>query len=139
MNKRYLNPPSLPRPRNYHHVVAVHGGSTIYLAGQVAFDQDRNIIGDDVVTQARQALRNMKTAVEAAGGTLSDIVQITLHVVNYSPDQLDRIAGTLLEFFQPERLPANTLVGVSSLSIKGLLIEITGTAVVEPALDRADR
>jgi enamine deaminase RidA (YjgF/YER057c/UK114 family) len=66
-------------------------------------------------------------------------VQITLHVVNYSPDQLDRIAGTLLEFFQPERLPANTLVGVSSLSIKGLLIEITGTAVVEPALDRADR
>ena len=42
-----------------------------------------------------QALRNMKTAVEAAGGELSDIVQITLHVVNYIPEQLTPIAGTL--------------------------------------------
>jgi enamine deaminase RidA (YjgF/YER057c/UK114 family) len=133
LNKRYFNPPSLPSPRNYHHAVSVQGGRTIYLAGQVAFDRDRNIIGDDVVAQARQALRNMKTAVEAAGGTLSDIVQITLHIVNYSPDQLNPIAGTLREFFPPDRLPANTLVAVSSLSVEGLLIEITGIAVTDPA------
>ena len=131
MDKRYFNPPSLPTPRNYHHAVSVGGGRTIYLSGQVAFDRDRNIIGSDVVEQARQALRNMKTAVEAAGGTLADIVQITLHIVNYSPDQLNPIAGTLREFFPPDRLPANTLVAVSSLSVQGLLIEITGIAVTD--------
>lgn len=130
MSKRFFNPPSLPSPRSCHHAVAVEGGRTIYLSGQVAFDRDRNIVGEgDLVEQARQALRNVKTAVEAAGGSMSDIVQITIHVVNFRPDQLLDVAGTLAEFFAPESLPANTLVGVPSLSTDGLLIEITGVAV----------
>lgn len=130
MKKLFSNPPSLPTPKSYHHAVAVEGGRTIYLSGQVAFDAERNIIGgDDVIAQTRQALQNLKTAVESASGEISDIVQLTIHVVNFHPDQLDDIAGTLLEFFPPENLPANTLVGVSSLSTDGLLIEITGIAV----------
>lgn len=124
--KREAQAKSLTRIDLETAALSVQGGRTIYLAGQVAFDRDRNIIGGDVVAQARQALRNMKTAVEAAGGALSDIVQITLHIVDYTPDQLNPIAGTLLEFFPPDRLPANTLVAVSSLSVQGLLIEITG-------------
>ena len=91
-----------------------------------------------MVAQARQALRNMKTAVEAAGGMLSDVVQITIHIVNYGPDQLNPIAGTLLEFFPADRLPANTLVAVPSLG-EGLLVEMTGVAVVDFILDRANR
>ena len=130
MTKQYSNPSSLPSPRNYHHAVTVEGGRTIYVSGQVAFDRDRNIIGDDVVTQARQAFRNLETAVEAGGGAMTDVVQLTIHVVDYRPDQLDRIAGTIAEFFPRDRLPSNTLVGVQSLSTKGLLIEITGIAVV---------
>ena len=131
MKKKFSNPPSLPSPRSYHHAVAVEGGRTIYLSGQVAFDQERNIVGgNDLIEQTRQALRNLTTAVESGGGQISDIVQITIHVVNYDPTQLDDIAGTLSEFFPPECLPANTLVGVDSLSTDGLLIEITGIAVV---------
>ncbi len=130
MEKQFANPPTLPTPRNYHHAVAVEGGRTIYLSGQVAFDRERNIIGgDNIVEQTRQALWNMATAVEAGGGAMSDIVQITLHVVNYRPDRLNHIAGTLAEFFTPECLPAISLVGVVSLSTDGLLIEITGIAV----------
>ncbi len=130
MEKQFANPPTLPTPRNYHHAVAVAGGRTIYLSGQVAFDRERNIIGgDNIVEQTRQALRNMATAVEAGGGAMSDIVQITLHVVNYRPTQLNDIAGTLAEFFEPACLPANTLVAVELLSTDGLLIEITGIAV----------
>lgn len=130
MTRQYSNPPSLPSPRNYHHAVTVEGGRTIFLSGQVAFDRERNIVGEDVVTQARQALRNLETAVEAGGGTMTDVVQLTIHVVDYNPDQLDRIAGTIAEFFPRDRLPSNTLVGVQSLSTRGLLIEITGIAVV---------
>jgi enamine deaminase RidA (YjgF/YER057c/UK114 family) len=130
MKKLFSNPLSLPTPRNYHHAVAVEGGRTIYLSGQVAFDAERNIIGgDDIVAQTRQALRNLRTAVESAGGKMSDVVQLTIHVVNYRPAQLNDIAGTLAEFFPSEKLPANTLVGVPSLSTHGLLIEITGVAV----------
>lgn len=130
MNRQFANPASLPSPRNYHHAVTAEGGRTIFLSGQVAFDRERNIVGDDVGAQARQAFRNLKTAVEAGGGTVTDIVQLTIHVVDYNPDQLDHIAGTIAEFFPRDRLPANTLVGVQSLSTKGLLIEITGIAVI---------
>ena len=65
---------------------------------------------------------------------MSDIVQITTHVVNYDPDQLDDITSTIAELFSPESLPANTLVGISSLSTDGLLIEIGGIAVTDSPL-----
>jgi enamine deaminase RidA (YjgF/YER057c/UK114 family) len=135
MKKQFSNPPSLPTPKSYHHAVAVEGGLTIYLSGQVAFDAERNIVGgDDLIAQTRQAIRNLEIAVESAGGKISDIVQITIYVVNYHPDQLDDIAGTLSEFFPPECLPANTLVGVTSLSTDNLLIEIAGIAVTASSL-----
>ena len=135
MKKYFLNPPSSPTPKSYHHAVAVEGGRSIYLSGQVAFDAERKIVGvGDVVAQTRQAMRNLKAAVEAGGGKMSDIVQITTHVVNYDPGQLDDITGTIAEFFSPECLPANTLVGISSLSTDGLLIEIGGIAVTDSPL-----
>lgn len=135
MRKAFINPPSSPTPKSYHHAVAVEGGRSIYLSGQVAFDAGRRIIGaGDVVAQTRQALRNLEAAVEAAGAKLSDMVQITTHVVDYDPSQLDVITGAIAEFFAPEGLPANTLVGVASLSTDGLLIEIGGIAVTDAPL-----
>ena len=130
MKKTYLNPPGSPTPKSYHHVVTTELGRMIFLSGQVAFDSDRNIIGKgDVVAQTRQAMRNLKAAVETGGGQISDIVQVAIHVVDYDPGQLDDITGTIAEFFEPECLPTNTLVGVASLSTEGLLIEIGGIAV----------
>lgn len=130
MKKSYRNPPGSPTPKSYHHVVSTEGGRLIFLSGQVAFDSDRQIVGeDDVVAQTRQAMRNLKAAVETGGGEISDIVQITTHVVHYNPSQLDDITGAIAEFFQPECLPTNTLVGIESLSTEGLLIEIGGIAV----------
>lgn len=100
------------------------------MSGQVAFDNNRNIVGEnDVVAQTRQAMRNLKAAVKIGDGQISDIVQITTHVVDYDPAQLDDITATIAEFFEPDCLPTNTLVGILSLSTEGLLIEIGGIAV----------
>lgn len=135
MKKLFMNPPGSPTPKSYYHAVTAEGGRAIYLSGQVGFDQERNVVGvGDVVTQARQAMRNLEAAVQSAGGALSDIVQITTHVVDYDPAQLDDITGTIAEFFPSESLPANTLVGVASLSTPGLLIEIGGIAVTDSPL-----
>ena len=132
MSKTYLNPAGSPTPKSYHHVVTTKPGKLIFLSGQVAFDSDRNIVGEgDVIAQTRQAMDNLKSAVETGGGQISDIVQITTHVVNYDTTQLEDITGTIAEFFRPECLPTNTLVGISSLSTEGLLIEIGGMAVTE--------
>jgi len=132
MSKTYLNPPGSPTPKSYHHVITTGPGKLIFLSGQVAFDSNRNIVGeDDVVAQTRQTMRNLKSAVETGGGQISDIVQITTHVVNYSPTQLEDVTSTIAEFFEPACLPTNTLVGINSLSTEGLLIEIGGIAVIE--------
>ena len=132
MKKTYLNPPDSPTPKSYHHVVTTEPGRIIFLSGQVAFDSNRNIIGkNDVVAQTRQAMQNLKAAVETGGGHITDIVQITTHVVDYDSAQLDDITGTIAEFFVPNCLPTNTLVGIVSLSTKGLLVEIGGIAVTD--------
>ena len=132
MKKTYLNPPGSPTPRSYHHVIITKPGRMIFMSGQVAFDSNRQIVGEDnVVEQTHQAMRNLKAAVETGGGEISDIVQITTHVVNYDPKQLEDITGTIAEFFEPDCLPTNTLVGIASLSTPGLLIEIGGIAVIE--------
>ena len=130
MKKSYLNFPGSPTPKSYHHLIVTEPERMIFLSGQVAFDSKRDIVGEnDVVAQTRQTMRNLKGAVEAGGGQISDIVQITTHVVDYDPKQLDGITGTIAEFFDPECLPTNTLVGIMSLSTPGLLIEIGGIAV----------
>ena len=132
MKKLFINPSSSPAPKSYHHTVAVEGGRTIYLSGQVAFDENRQIVGvNDVVEQTRQAMRNLQAAVEAGGGQMTDIVQITTHVVKYEPAQLEGITGTIADYFSPESFPTNTLVAVESLSTEGLLIEIGGIAVTD--------
>lgn len=132
MKKNYLNLPGSPTLKSYHHVVTTEPGRMIFLSGQVAFDSNRHIIGEnDVVAQTRQEMDNLKAAVETGGGHISDIVQLTTHVVDYDPRQLDDMTGTIAEFFEPDCLPTNTLVGIASLSTPGLLIEIGGIAVTD--------
>ncbi|NIQ38907.1 MAG: RidA family protein [Proteobacteria bacterium] len=132
MRKDFINPPDSPEPRSYHHAVTVEGGRVIYLSGQVAFDLERRIVGEnDLVAQTRQAFRNLQIAVEGGGGKLSDIVKLTIYVVNYKAEQMSAVTGVIGEFFPDESLPANSLIGVESLSTKGLLVEIEGIAVTD--------
>ena len=44
-NVEYMNPPTLSAPTGYTHVVQVHRGRTVYIAGQVAFDKSGNVVG----------------------------------------------------------------------------------------------
>ena len=68
MEKTYLNPSGSPTPKSYHHVVTTEPGRMIFLSGQVAFDSNRDIVGEnDVVAQTHQAMQNLKAAVETGG------------------------------------------------------------------------
>jgi enamine deaminase RidA (YjgF/YER057c/UK114 family) len=130
-----INPPGSPTPKNYSHAVSTEGGRTIYLAGQIAFDQNRNIIGgDDVVAQTRQALENLKRNVEAAGARMSDMVKINTYVVRYDQAQLQGILDVIGEYFQAPNHPTNTFLGIEKLAVDGLLIEIEGIAVTDAPL-----
>lgn len=134
MPKQYINPDSLfPSVQHgFSQIVAASGGKTIYTSGQTAWDANRQIIGGaNLAQQARQALRNIQAAVEAAGGELSDVVALRIYIVNYQPEQADAVGSALREFFPEERRPASTWIGVASLAVPDFLIEIEATAVVE--------
>jgi enamine deaminase RidA (YjgF/YER057c/UK114 family) len=85
----------------------------------------------DLGEQARQALRNLRAAVEAAGGSMNDVVSVRIYVVDYQAADAARVAEALREFFHAEHPPASTWIGVSSLAVKDFLIEIEAIAVVE--------
>jgi enamine deaminase RidA (YjgF/YER057c/UK114 family) len=104
----------------------------VFVSGQTAWDTRKNIIGgDSVLEQARQAFRNLKKAMEAAGGTLKDIVALRIYVVDYQAESGTAVGTALREFFSPQNPPATTWIGVSVLAAPEFLIEIEAIAVLD--------
>ena len=133
MPREYINPnnlfPSLPH--GFSQVVIATGRKMVFVSGQTAWDTQKNIVGgDSVLEQARQAFRNLEKAMEAAGGTLKDIVALRIYVVDYQAE-CGTAVGIVLRGFFSENPPASTWIGVSALADPEFLIEIEATAVLE--------
>src|SRR5712692_5620998 len=130
--RAHKNPPGLSTPRGFSHAVSVTGGRTIYIAGQVAYNAQGEVVGKgDLRAQARQAFENLRIALAAAGGSFKDLVKINTYVVGYKPDQLPILREVRAEMLKDLTPPASTLAGVQSLVNPDLLIEIEAIAVVE--------
>ena len=133
MPREYINPnnlfPSLPH--GFSQVVIATGKKMVFISGQTAWDTQTNIVGgDSVLEQARQAFRNLEKAMEAAGGTLKDIVALRIYVVDYQAECGTAVGIVLREFFS-ENPPASTWIGVSALADPEFLVEIEATAVLD--------
>ena len=134
MPKEHINPTSLFPSVQYgfSQIVTARGGKTVYISGQTAWDAEKRMIGGkNLGEQTRQALRNIRIAVEAAGGNLTDVVSVRIYVVNYNPLDAGHVGEAFREFFPGECPPASTWIGVSSLAVEEFLIEIEAIAVVE--------
>ena len=129
MAKERLYPKGMWRPSgSYSQVVITEPGRIVFVAGQVAMDEEGKTIGiGDVRAQAKQALKNVITGVEAAGGTKSDIVSMSVFTTDarYHPD----VNAVRREVFGSD-FPASTMVQVVALARPELLIEINATAVI---------
>src|SRR3989304_8489947 len=78
MAKEFINPPNVFDARKkMHFAQAIKTGNTIYLAGQVAWDENGNLVGKgDFEAQERQTFENIKRILQAAGASMKDIVWI---------------------------------------------------------------
>jgi enamine deaminase RidA (YjgF/YER057c/UK114 family) len=132
MSKQCVNPPALfsSVALGFSQVVVASGTRTVYISGQTAWDAKRQIVGRTVGEQARHALGNVNAAVEAAGGTLSNVVALRIYLVNHTPENNQAITTALREAFTTDP-PASTWIGVSSLAAPEFLIEIEAVAVLE--------
>ncbi|MEX0957737.1 MAG: RidA family protein [Burkholderiales bacterium] len=126
----FLNPDGLFKPSTFTQVVITKGERTVYISGQTARDADSRVVGvGDVRAQTAKVFDNMRTAVEAAGGSMADIAKITTYIVDLKPD--DRIwIGEMVKRHFP-RPPAHTLVGISALAAPELLVEIEAIAILD--------
>ena len=132
MEKQFFNPSNTHRPRGYTHAVAVDSDRLVFIAGQVALDQDGNLVGKgDLRMQTEKALDNMVAALAAAGATPADVVKLNTYVVNYGPAAYPIIREARARVFDAQNPPASTLIGVPALAMEGLLIEIEAIAALK--------
>lgn len=137
MIKEHLNPPDLPDwSESFSQVVVVQTGATrtIYVSGQVSVDRDKNVIGlGNLGRQAEVSLQNLSKALASAGATPADIVRLGIYVKDLQPDHAAVISLALRQTFVAGKMPTSTWLGVSSLALADLLIEIEATAVINAA------
>ena len=130
MSVELIDPDGLLERPTYSHVAVAHGSRIVFISGQVGYDADGQLAGEDHYSQAEQAFRNLATAVEAVGGSMESILKITVFVVDHHPQLLDPIMNARAAAFG-EHKPASTYVGVQALARPGLLVEVEAVAVLD--------
>jgi enamine deaminase RidA (YjgF/YER057c/UK114 family) len=132
MSFEFINPESLGAPRGYSNgVLTAAGGRLLFIAGQVAWDQNQQIVSDDLVAQFDRALANVIAVVTAAGGAPDRVARLIIYVTdkneyrNRMKEIGDRYCARMGKHF-----PAMVLVEVAGLLEDRAKIEIEGTAVL---------
>jgi enamine deaminase RidA (YjgF/YER057c/UK114 family) len=128
--KTQITSPLLATPNgHFSQATAIEAkGRLVFISGMTARTQDGTVAGiGDVSVQTRQVCENLKAAVEAAGGTLSDICRVDVYVRNI--EHFSAIHKVRSEYFA-NPLPASTMVEVAKMVSPDYLIEINAIAVI---------
>ena len=131
MTKEIIVSSDIPKPMGpYSQAILATGSKLLFLSGQVPEDGNGKLVGkNDLERQTLQVLDNIKVLVEQAGGTLADIVKITIFMVDINPDSYDIVAEARRQFFGGD-FPTSTLVEIKRLASPDWLIEIEAMAVI---------
>jgi enamine deaminase RidA (YjgF/YER057c/UK114 family) len=124
-----VNPPELAPARGFAH--ATIAGDTVWIGGQTGSDATGNVVErGDVVAQFGRAIRNVATALRAAGCAPDGTVKLTYYVTDLEGYRrhLPAIGSAYREVFG-RHYPATTLVEVKSLFDPDALVEIEAVAV----------
>jgi enamine deaminase RidA (YjgF/YER057c/UK114 family) len=119
-----------PRPRGYANGMAARG-ELLAIAGEIGWDEHEQIVADEFAPQFRQALANVVAVVEAAGGTASDLISLTIYVTD-KREYIAAIAevGQIYRSLLGKHFPAMALVEVAALLEDRAKVEIQGLAVL---------
>ena len=127
-----INPEELAPARGYSH--ATVAGDTVWVGGQIGSDASGKVVArGDVVAQFSRAIRNVGTALRAAGCEPQNTVKLTYYLTDLRGyrDNLPAIGAAYREVFG-RHYPASTLIEVHSLFDPDALVEIDAVAVRQP-------
>jgi 2-iminobutanoate/2-iminopropanoate deaminase len=102
--------------------------SIVFLAGQAPISPEGKLVGEgDFEAQTRQVFENLGTVLEESGASFESVVKLVVYMTDTSrlPDY-GRVKGEYI----PGPHPASTAIGVASLALPGMMIEIDATAVL---------
>ncbi len=106
---------------------ATRAGNTVYFSGQIPLDPATgNVVEGGIEAQARRAFDNLKAVVEAAGGSMDDIVRVGLYLTDLS--QFGAVNAAMAEYFEAP-YPARSTIEVSALP-KGVAFEVDAVMVL---------
>ena len=129
----HFNPPGIwaPNGRAFNQGVVQPEGKVIHVTGQVAWDEHSNVIGaGDAAAQLDKSLDNVRIILNQAGGTLADIVSMTIYFLNR--EDLPAIQQSRSRAFPAATAPASILIQVAGLVTPELLVEVVPIAVIPP-------
>ena len=97
-------------------------GNLVFLSGQASINQQREIVGlGDIDAQITQAMANVERALTAAGSGIDRIFKITIYLTDMA--HFDRVLAMRKRYFSAP-WPSDTTVGVTSLALEGLMVEL---------------
>ena len=125
----YLEPSEAQKSRAYSPAVVTQDGRIVWLAGQTATaDADGKDISGNFEAQTRRAFALMDQTLKRAGGTLANLVTMTVFIKD--PRYGDRFVQIRRELFPDGNFPASALITVTNFARPGMEIEIQGIAVI---------
>lgn len=126
----FVNPPTWPAPKGYSNG-AIVSGPTLFVAGQVGWNERGEFLSDDLGEQFAQALDNVLAVVRAAGGEPSDVAKMTIYVTDIEAYRNGtRAIGAAWRTRFGKHFPAMALVAVSALVEPQAVVEIETVAVL---------
>jgi enamine deaminase RidA (YjgF/YER057c/UK114 family) len=125
-----LNPPSWDAPKGYANGVAARG-TVVFVAGQIGWDERRQVVPGGLVPQVERALQNVAAVLAEAGARPGHVARMTWYVLDKgaylaAQKEIGRVYRAVFE----DHFPAMTLVEVAGLLEQGALVEIEATAVL---------
>jgi enamine deaminase RidA (YjgF/YER057c/UK114 family) len=107
-------------------------GATLHIAGQIGWNAEKKFTSNEFIGQMEQALLNIRTVLEAAGGTAQDLTRLTWYITDkrdYTAKQ--KQVGAVYRKIMGTTFPAMTMVVVAGLVEDEALVEIEATAMIE--------
>ena len=125
-----IDPPELFTIPGVANVTVATGTRIVHISGQTGVNVDGKVVGSTHLDQTRQALRNLRTALTAAGATLADVAKLNIYMVDYNEAALEALMTAAVEEYGADfPITASTLVGVATLWQPDVLVEIDAVAV----------
>ena len=124
-----INPSELASPPGDRYAHVVRSGNLAWISGQTSRSKDGGVVGvGDTLVQARQINQNLRIAIESVGGTMNDIVKVTIFLTPEADIDAARIAQN--EYRALYDAPASSMVVVAALANPDYLLEVEAFAVI---------